>query len=395
MFRFVTLGLALCLSTAASAQVPGQLTIINPPGWTYPGAAFDCDFVNQRYYNCQLPQSAPLTRAAVRNAALASGTYVQFPSGAYAITDQGLAIWYGGSNSALWARDMTQASWVAVNITPALNAVGVDGTSNSASTLTASAGNATILQTVVHASSSDAYSVFLKQTTGSGAIQLTLDGTTFTTCGSLTSTTFTRCFITQASVVNPVVGLRIVTSGDVVIADVNQLDAATTLTSAVTYTTTVSVTGAQDAITLGGRLFNIMDNNIGSMISETGLMVSISGAPGIIGTSDANNYPMRVTAGTLSRFKANNVDTNATPGSALSYLVNTIKTGISWDTAGESIVAANGTLVTASNVYTPPATLNLGCVSSASGQCVNGFYRRITGWGNRLLDATLKSLTTP
>ena len=60
-------------------------------------------------------------------------------------------------------RDMTDASWVAVTCTKAKTATGIDGAANSASTLTATGATATVLQTLVAAASSRAFSAFVRR----------------------------------------------------------------------------------------------------------------------------------------------------------------------------------------------------------------------------------------
>ena len=121
---------------------------------------------------------------------------------------------------------MTNAAWVKTTMTTALNAVGIDGTANSATTLTATGASAMAVQTITLASQADNYSVFLKRVTGSGVINLCLATTscgTATACTVTSTITFTRCTVT-ATVLNPIVGIQIVTNGDAVIADFNQME---------------------------------------------------------------------------------------------------------------------------------------------------------------------------
>lgn len=128
---------------------------------------------------------------------------------------QGIAVEPAATNLALWSNDFTNASWTKSNMTTALTATGPDGVANSASTLTATAGNATALQAITSASSSRLTSVYIKRRTGSGNIDLTQDnGTTWTT--QTVTSSWTRVALAAVTSTNPTVGIRIATSGDAV-----------------------------------------------------------------------------------------------------------------------------------------------------------------------------------
>lgn len=120
--------------------------------------------------------------------------------------------------------------WVATNITPTKDQVGVDGVTNAATKLLASAGNATILQTVTLASSARMQSVYIKRITGAGNIQMTTDnGGTWTTI--TVTAAYTRLSIPSQTVTNPVLGFRIVTNGDAVAVDFVQNETGAVVTS--------------------------------------------------------------------------------------------------------------------------------------------------------------------
>lgn len=122
----------------------------------------------------------------------------------------------------LWNRDFTQsATWTATNITAAKNQTGADGSANACSSLTASAGNGTILQTTTSASANRVAIPFVKRLVGSGEIDFTFDGGTtwINITASIGSGSFAKVLVSQASVTNPVFGFRIVTSGDSIAVD--------------------------------------------------------------------------------------------------------------------------------------------------------------------------------
>lgn len=150
------------------------------------------------------------------------------PDGA---TYRGLQIEAAATNEAIWCRDLTQSTWVKSNITAALNQTGLTGVASSASSLTATSGNGTCLQTITSTSSTRFVSAYVKRLVGSGNIDMTLDnGSTWTTV--TVTAGWTRVYTSQASVTNPVCGFRIVTSGDSIAVDYVQ-EEKTRLTSPV------------------------------------------------------------------------------------------------------------------------------------------------------------------
>lgn len=126
-----------------------------------------------------------------------------------------LAEWSARTNICLRSNDLTNASWTKSNMSTAQTATGADGISNSATTLTASAANATALQAITSASAERVTSVYIKRRTGTGNIDLTQDnGSTWTT--QAVTSTWARYELSAVTSANPTVGIRIVTSGDAV-----------------------------------------------------------------------------------------------------------------------------------------------------------------------------------
>ncbi len=113
------------------------------------------------------------------------------------------------------SNDLTDASWITSNMGVTFNATGPDGVSNSASTLTANAANATVKQSVADPLGiSWTTGIFLKRRTGTGNIDITDDdGVSWETL--TIDSTWKRytgaVFFTGTSWI---IGLRIVTSGD-------------------------------------------------------------------------------------------------------------------------------------------------------------------------------------
>lgn len=128
-------------------------------------------------------------------------------------------------------------------------ATGLDGIANTATTLTATAADAIILQPITLASAARCASAYVKRRTGTGTISFTQDGgSTWTDITSqINSSTWSRVEIT-ATLANPSVGFKISTSGDAIDVDCVQNEAGTKATSPIV-TTTAAVTRNAESLT--------------------------------------------------------------------------------------------------------------------------------------------------
>lgn len=152
------------------------------------------------------------------------------------------------TNVVLYNRDLTNAAWVKTNCTAAKDQTGIDNVSNAASSVTATASNATILQTITLASSQQFQSAFVKRITGSGAVSMTMDGGATWTALTLTSS-WVRLPIPAQTLANPSVGFKIATSGDAIAVDFVQNEAGAAWTSPIA-TTSTAVTRTADDVRL-------------------------------------------------------------------------------------------------------------------------------------------------
>jgi hypothetical protein len=154
------------------------------------------------------------------------------------------------TNNLLYSRDLSNAAWsTKTNITAAKTATGLDGIANTATTLTATAADATILQPITLASAARCASAYIKRRTGTGTISFTQDGgSTWTDItAQINGSTWSRVEIT-ATLANPSVGFKISTSGDAIDVDCVQNEAGTVATSPIV-TTTAAVTRNADSLT--------------------------------------------------------------------------------------------------------------------------------------------------
>ncbi len=170
------------------------------------------------------PTGFTFTRATSATCPKANGTIVTVSSGQPRLTSRGLLREAGATNLLLHNRDMSQAAWLKTNSACTKTATGTDGVANSASTCTASSASGTVLQGITAAAASRNSSLYIKRRTGTGTIEVTRDGATYiditasVTAGWVRVTPLTHAGLT-GSVLNPVVGIRITTSGDAVDVD--------------------------------------------------------------------------------------------------------------------------------------------------------------------------------
>jgi hypothetical protein len=164
------------------------------------------------------------------------------------ITPNGMLSEVASTNHALYSADMSNAAWVKSNMAVDSDShIDPSGNANTTCELRATAGNATILQTVTIASAAFRYAVYLKRKTGSGNVDITIDnGGTWAT-KTINSTSWTRVDVGKTAA-NPIFGIRIVTSGDEVLATFNQMEPQAAPTSYIP-TEAASVTRSADVFT--------------------------------------------------------------------------------------------------------------------------------------------------
>lgn len=129
------------------------------------------------------------------------------------------------TNLCLWSSDFSHAAWVKTNgAVDADSHIVPDLSANTTCQLRATAGNATFIQDLgVVANASKPFSVYLKRKTGTGTVEITLDGGTAWTAVTISDSAWTRVTKVQ-TLTDPDVGIRIVTSGDEVLAWGAQLE---------------------------------------------------------------------------------------------------------------------------------------------------------------------------
>lgn len=153
------------------------------------------------------------------------------------------------SNKVLWCRDLTNAVWAAVSVTPLKNQIGLDGVANSASSITATGAGGTILQAITAGSAACYQSVFVKRLVGAGTLEMTQDNGTTWTVITPSGSGWNIKEIAVQTLTNPTVGFRIGTSGDSFAIDLVQNENGSVRSSPI-LTTTALVTRGLDLHTV-------------------------------------------------------------------------------------------------------------------------------------------------
>ena len=170
-------------------------------------------------------------------------------------------------------RDMTNAAWTkGATVTVAQTGTGIDGVVNACSRVTFGAVQATntVLQTITAAASSRTYSAFLTRVTGTGVIEITQDGVTFTDVTSQINSTSGVQVQLNASQLNAVIGIRGATNGDVILVDCNQFEAGNFAT------TPIPAAGSRNADILSYTYAGNANGALGTFYVETATLWSTS-----------------------------------------------------------------------------------------------------------------------
>jgi hypothetical protein len=299
------------------------------------------------------------------------------------------------TNIALHSRDFTQAAWVKTNITAALNVTGIDGAANTASQLTATAGNGTALQTITSASATHVSSFFARRITGTGTVEITQDNGASWTAITLTSA-WQRFAIPFATITNPVIGFRLVTSGDVIAVDVAQCEVGTFATSPI-ITNAASVTRASETgtanLTIGPEF---------SLLLEFVTVARFSSAGG------STNHSTQLNDGTSNNVFSLSQRNAASPTMNLVVTVSGVNTFLTTDAMSLGVVqkqigaysggnvasVANGGTVRTATGLTLPAMTQLRFASfGGAGSNSITYMRRIVIYPTSLSSSVLQALT--
>lgn len=303
------------------------------------------------------------------------------------------------TNNLFYCRDLTQsASWVVTNMTTALNAQGIDANYNGCTTLTATANNATILQTFVMAAADRTFSAFVKRVTGTGKIYITRNGGTNWTdvTDQINSRTFTRVYISKDSVTDPVCGFKIETSGDEIAVDFCQDEAGNNYSSPI-FTSSATVTRNADVLTYSSNNLHTDKNTCAheSVASDDLVLDRRS----IAYTASNNTRAQWVTHNGATTKGFGYYGTGAgliTTGANGGTINDPAKSVLRWENGDVGSAFVNGKKLsdTAGTVSVTPTTIDVG--GAGLGAHLYGCVKNVRIWaGRKLTDDQCITLTQP
>ena len=289
------------------------------------------------------------------------------------------------TNNLLHSRDLSNAAWsTKTNITAAKTATGLDGIANTATTLTAAAADATILQPITLASAARCASAYVKRRTGTGTISFTQDGGGSWTdiTAQINGSTWSRVQITS-TLANPSVGFKISTSGDAIDVDVVQNEAGAVATSPIV-TTTATVT--RNAESLSYQTASNIDFAVGTLYCEAQFASSLTTRRAVLVGPDGYSYINSGDANTL--WKAYD-GTNIVSKSGLSDISTAKrKRVVSWGTGlkvtGDGISPASGSF---DGAFGSGSSMEIG-------QNINGYIGPVAIYNYQMTDAELQAITS-
>ena len=302
------------------------------------------------------------------------------------------------TNLVRWCRDLTNVVWVKTNCTAAKNQIGIDGTANSASALTAAAANATCLQAITSVSSPRAPSAFVKRLTGSGAVQMTVDNGVTWTAVTVTPS-WTRVEIPNQTLANPTTGFRLVTSGDSIAVDYAQVEVGPGATSPIA-TTTAALSRTTDNTAINDANFTSWYNQSeGTFVSETRIQNDIVSAhPWHVYVAANVSQTISLSVGGGGAITA---QMNISPGgnqasiSLGTAVVNTIHKFAFAVKQNDAAACRDGGTVGTDVVCTMPLGMDRMYLGRGGAGGKPQHIRRFTYYNTRLPNATLQALTAP
>lgn len=299
------------------------------------------------------------------------------------LTPNGMLMEDARTNICLRSAAPASATWVKTTATTnSANQTGPDGTT-SYGTVTASAGNGLILQTVTVVDATVyQFSLRLKRLVGTGSIQMTMDnGVTWTTV-SVTST-LTRFTISGTSVgTTMIVGMRIVTNNDSVVFGGAQLEVGAYPTSELGTTGTSTARNLDQAsILIPGPIYS--DGYFAAMLEFQ--LVGLAGTTRLMRIIGPNAQNAKlINLDTSGNITVTDTTSNASTTSgtvATVGLASVHRVGISYGPHG-LMAAVDGVVGTATPLTSPPKpvvlmqSLDLGPASSTGSY----YQRRLTFW---------------
>lgn len=393
------------------------------PSWVLRNAAFDLDFENGRWWGGVIADRTNFGSLITISNAGANGAYgaVDRTGTKVLIYDAnrprvvpGVGLYVEGSrtNRLLHNRDLTQAAWVATSCTVSRNQPGADwdGTANTGSLITATAGGGTVLQAITLASSTVISSGFVRRGSGTGTVEITQDGgASYSNITSQLGTgSYVRVNTGAATVTNPQVGFRLGTSGDSIVVDFMQCEQAATVSSPIVTTTTTRGRGSEmpsfgddgTSYNDGQRLIDTTHFNRMPLSQYVAFNANFDGVT-IANVKGGGNYPtarIQVAADYTVQLRTTGSGVSLTTANTVANGIGNTNKVATRQHGGGGAVCLNGGAIasgTDNKIDTTNTTDDhLGIGNNGAGlQPLNGYIRRMAFWRRELTDGEMLELT--
>jgi hypothetical protein len=289
--------------------------------------------------------------------------------------------------------------WSQSNVTLAKNQTGADGVANAATSITADANNAFLIQPILLSFAARTCSVYLKRITGTGTVQVSLDGTTWSTV-DLSSTEWRR-IVLSGTVTNPVVGIKLATNGDAVAMDYAQVEDGAFATSPI-LTTTATATRSRDALTIPSASWVSLNSAI--WYSELFSNMIVSTSPCVVSQGLAGGATFFLAFGVPSYAGASDgVSSTVAPPVAARNVLTTSFSKVAWGYSTSVKAAAtngvtggeNARFYTSTSSFSPArAIIPIGS-DGAGNLALNGCLKRLIHVASYKSDQSLVEMTRP
>jgi hypothetical protein len=294
------------------------------------------------------------------------------------------------TNRALQSQTFDHATWVKTNVTVTANTTAAPDGTLTGDTLAATGALGTVTQTLTPTAAAHTLSFYLKRLSGSGVVELILDGVATDVTALINSTTWTRVNASKVLAAAPIdITIRLADAGDAVAAWGMQVEAAPVASSYI-QTTTVAVVRNGDALSY--PVASNVSLSVGTSYCETYFQDAypVGGYRRVMLVMNGNrliqyinNAPVRFASELLV--------------SGIAPLIGAInKSANAWDGGtGTSISACmnGGTVATSAtghNNYTSGFLVGY----FAANDWLMGSIRNVRFYNTRLTDAQLQQVTT-
>lgn len=156
----------------------------------------------------------------------AQGVYKSLGNAGIRRTTKGAYNYPSATVRNFWGGDLTNAAWIksgaGADVTVLKDQPGIDGVANQASSILFNNAGGKVTQAITFTSSTWIYQVCIKRLIGSGAVSLSIDDTTYTPV-NFDASGYAICYISQAAITNPTIGIKGAVAGDKVAVDCNMI----------------------------------------------------------------------------------------------------------------------------------------------------------------------------